>query len=463
MQKLLKEILPLINRLKNVFVGNNLGRTQVMVKNVVLSFFTKGSIAIIGLLLVPILLKLLSKEEFGIWQTLSSILGWLYFMDIGLSNGFKNLFTQALAEQKVKKAVQYLSTTYAIIILVSLLFILVFELINPFLNWSSILNFNGESLPNFNWVIQVVFVSFAFKLTLSILNTTLIANQQFSASTFIDLYGNLLVLLLFSIMLHWGIHSFFLIAFITSFSPLLIMLLASYYYFSWGSLKAYKPSFSFVDFSLSKDLFGKGLQFFFIQISFVLMFTANNIIVAQLFGPEKVAELSIVHKYYSIPLMGFIIVLGPFWSGFTEAFFNKDNQWVKLTIKRLFGVWLVFMVVIWGMFFYFDEIATFWLGKNIQETPKMVLFYAMFASINTFNSIFSYFLNGIGKVRVQLVASVVLGFISIPMSIFLCKLPFIGVNGVIVSNIFIMLVGTVLGPLQYYLIMSNKAKGIWLK
>lgn len=453
----------MINRLKNAFVGNNLGRTQVMVKNVVLSFFTKGSIAVIGLLLVPILLKLLSKEEFGVWQTLSSILGWLYFMDIGLSNGFKNLFTQALAEQKIKKAVQYLSTTYAIIILVSLLFILVFELINPFLNWSRILNFNGDSLPYFNWVIQVVFISFAFKLTLSILNTTLIANQQFSASTFLDLYGNLIVLGLFTLMLQWGLHSFFLIAFITSFAPLLVMFIASFYYYKMGSLKDYMPSIQNIDFALGRDLFGKGLQFFFIQISFVLMFTANNIIVAQLFGPEKVAELSIVHKYYSIPLMGFIIVLGPFWSGFTEAYFNKDNQWVQLTIKRLFGVWLLFMLVIWTMYFFFDEIAFFWLGKNIKETPGMIFYYALFASINTFNSIFSYFLNGIGKVRIQLIGSVVLGILSVPISLMLCKLPFFGVNGVVVSNIVIMLVGTVLGPIQYYLIINNKAKGIWLK
>ncbi|MFY8190170.1 MAG: hypothetical protein ACOVK9_04330, partial [Bacteroidia bacterium] len=221
----------MISKIKNIFASDTLGRTQVMVKNVVLSFFTKGSIAVIGLLLVPILLKLLSKEEFGVWQTLSSILGWLYFMDIGLSNGFKNLFTQALAEQKIKKAVQYLSTTYAIIILVSLLFILLFELINPFLNWSRILNFNGDGLPYFNWVIQVVFISFAFKLTLSILNTTLIANQQFSASTFLDLYGNLIVLGLFTLMLQWGLHSFFLISFITSFAPLLVMFIASFYYY----------------------------------------------------------------------------------------------------------------------------------------------------------------------------------------------------------------------------------------
>jgi len=136
-----------------------------MLMNVCISFLTKGGTAIISILLVPIFLKLLTKGEFGVWNTLSTIINWFYFLDIGLSNGFKNLFTRAVVEEKFSLAKKYVSTIYAILLAISILFILGFELILPYLDWHSILNFDTQTVPTFNWVIQVVFLSFAFQVT----------------------------------------------------------------------------------------------------------------------------------------------------------------------------------------------------------------------------------------------------------------------------------------------------------
>jgi len=453
----------MLHKIKILFSGNKLGRTHLMFKNVILSFFTKGGIAVIGILMVPMMLQLLSKEEFGIWQTLSSMLGWLYFLDIGLSNGFKNLFTQAIAEKQIEKANKFLSTTYAIIIFTSLFFVLVFECVNPFLDWGKILNFNQSSIPNFPIIIQLVFLSFAFKLALSILNTALASNQQYSASTVIELITQICIIgfLYFLIQVKWP--SLFMVAMISSVAPIVLLVLASVYYFNVGSLSAYRPTWRNVDLVLSGQLFSKGVQFFFIQIAFVLMFTANNIIVAQLFGPEQVAELSVVSKYYSIPIMAFVIVLGPFWAGFTEAYYKNEISWVQITIKRLLAIWVLFLLLIWTMYWFFEPISIFWLGNHFKASSKLVFYYAVFASVVTFNNIFSYFLNGIGKIRVQLIGAIFLGIISIPLSVYFCNLPFFEADGVLAANIVCLLLGVVLGPLQYYLIITKKAKGVWLK
>ena len=157
-----------------------------MLMNVFLSFFTKGGTAIISILLVPIFLKMLTKSEFGVWNTLSTMINWFYFLDIGLSNGFKNLFTRAVVEENFLLAKKYVSTIYAILLVISLLFIVCFEGALPYLNWQSILNFDTLTVTTFNWVIQVVFLSFAFKLALTVLNTTLVANQQFSKGMILE-------------------------------------------------------------------------------------------------------------------------------------------------------------------------------------------------------------------------------------------------------------------------------------
>ncbi|MDZ4666603.1 MAG: MATE family efflux transporter [bacterium] len=433
-----------------------------MALNVLVSFFTRGSVAVISLLLVPILLKLLTKEEFGTWQTITSVISWFYFLDIGLGNGLKNLFALSLAENDEQKAKEYLSTTYALTGIVSIGFLVLFELFFPFISWTGVFNTSKISINTFQWVIQFVFIAFGFKLFFSVLTSTLIANQQFGASTFIDFFSNILILVFTWLLSFYEIKSLFWISFVFSFSPIFIFILGHIYFYGFNSLKHFRPSFLHIKFSLSKVLFGKGLQFFFIQIAFVLLFAANNMVVSQLFGPQYVVDLSVLNKLFSIPMMGYLIVLGPFWSGFTIAYHKNDFAWIRVTIKRLLFIWSLFFAMILGMVFFFDEIAQFWLGSNRIHFSSLVILYGVFASLSSFNNIFSYFLNGVGALRVQLIASVILSIVSIPLSVFMCKLPGLGVNGVLVSNIICLLVSAIIGPLQCYFLIYKKARGIWI-
>ncbi len=431
--------------------------------NVFLSFFTKGGTAIISILLVPIFLKMLTKSEFGVWNTLSTMINWFYFLDIGLSNGFKNLFTRAVVEENFLLAKKYVSTIYAILLVISLLFIVCFEGALPYLNWQSILNFDTLTVPTFNWVIQVVFLSFAFKLALTVLNTTLVANQQFSKGMILEFISQVIIISFAYFMLQNNIKSFFLIAVISSVTSVSITFFATFYFFGFGNLKPYRPSIKLVDLSLVKELFGKGAQFFIIQVAVLVTFTGNNLFIAQFFGQESVAEFSVLSKYFSIPIMGFILVIGPFWSGFAEAYFKKDFNWVKVSIKRLLLVWSGLFFVLILMVVFFKDISKLWVGDLELINPSLVWLYAFFVLINAFNSIFSYFLNGVGAIRLQLVWTLITGVFSIPLSIILCRIDGLGMSGVIISNLICLLPGAIIGPLQYLKIINQKATGVWLK
>ena len=51
----------------------------------------------IGLVLVPLTINYLNPTKYGIWITLSSVIGWFSFFDIGLGNGLRNRFAEAIA------------------------------------------------------------------------------------------------------------------------------------------------------------------------------------------------------------------------------------------------------------------------------------------------------------------------------------------------------------------------------
>ena len=93
-------------------VSNSSGRSKKAMRNIVLSFFAKGISVASSLLIVPLTIHYVNPTQYGIWLTLSSIIGWVAFFDLGLGNGFRNRFAEAKAQGDLELAKNYLSTTY---------------------------------------------------------------------------------------------------------------------------------------------------------------------------------------------------------------------------------------------------------------------------------------------------------------------------------------------------------------
>ena len=66
-------------------------------------------------LLVPIVLKYLGTEKYGIWVTIFSVMSWVYTFDVGVGNGLKLRLTESLSNKDIVKAKEYIITAYLII------------------------------------------------------------------------------------------------------------------------------------------------------------------------------------------------------------------------------------------------------------------------------------------------------------------------------------------------------------
>lgn len=72
-------------------------RSRLLRTNIVYSMLLKIVGLTTSLLIVPITIDYLNNEVYGIWLTISSILYWFAFFDVGLSNGMRNYLTQSIA------------------------------------------------------------------------------------------------------------------------------------------------------------------------------------------------------------------------------------------------------------------------------------------------------------------------------------------------------------------------------
>lgn len=110
-------------------------RTNKALFNIASSFVIKGASILLSLLLVPITLDYLNPYEYGIWLTLSSVLMWINYFDIGLGNGLRNKLSEALAVGDDNLARIYVSTSFFILFLIALSIFFIFLLSKDWIDW----------------------------------------------------------------------------------------------------------------------------------------------------------------------------------------------------------------------------------------------------------------------------------------------------------------------------------------
>ncbi len=411
---------------------------------------------------MPLTLDYLDRFHYGVWLILVSIVEWFGYFDIGIGQGLRNKMSEALAKDDVLLAKSLVSTAYAISSMIFLSLILVFAVVNPFLNWNTFLNVPPTLGQDLNEIVFYVFAFFCIRFVVNLIKPILYAEQEPAINNIIGPLGSTLSLLGILVLAHFVKSSLFWASIIFSSVPLLVMLGFTMVLFK-TRYKSIAPSWQHVNFGHSKYLLGLGFNFFIIQISMLVLFSTANLVITQLFGPEEVTIYNIANKYFTIAILVNSIVTLTYWSPFTEAYVKQDFVWIKQSVRRLnmFSVLLIAGIVI--SFFLADPLIKLWLGKSIAISMPMKITMCLWAIIQVAVAPYIIFINGSSKVRLQLYVSIFSIVVTIPLSILFCKIIDIGSAGVIIAIICSALPSAVLWRIQYHKLVNGTAVGIWNK
>jgi len=445
------------------FISKGHERSIRAKKNILSSFIIKGFSMVASFLMLPITLSYVDASEYGVWLTLSSIVGWFVFFDIGLTQGLRNKFAEAKVKGENDLAKIFVSTTYAILFLVFTVTWIVFLLTNAFLDWSKILNVSQSMRPEVTTLAVIVFTYFCISFVLRIITTVLLADQKPAGSSFIDLAGQILSLAIILVLVKTTEGSIVKLGLALCLSPLVILIGANLFLFN-GMYKRFKPSISHVKLSYAKDLFSLGVVFFVIQVANIIQFQTANIIIARNFGTADVTSYNVVHKYFGMLNMIFTIFLTPFWSASTEAFQKQDFQWIRNGIKRYNQLNLALVVVGAVMLVSSNFVYRIWLGEGTVDIPFALSLYGfLFFNTSIFGGKYVSFLNGISALRIQFIACVISPFLYILIVIFLIRTLHIGVHALFIASIITNFNTYILAPIQTHQILNKGKKGIWIK
>ena len=447
-----------VNYLKERYSRSS-GRSKEATRNIIISFLAKGISVASSLLIVPLTIHYVNPTQYGIWLTLSSIIGWILLFDFGLGNGLRNKFAEAMADDDKDLARQYVSTTYFTLGMIMLVFFIVIAIINQFVNWASILKLDVSYAHELKQVFAIVTFFFCTSLVVNLFSTILTASQKPGLSAVLGAVGQIVSLLVIYILTLTTEGSLFNLALYYSGVPMLVVLIASVYGFGFTRYKEYAPKLKYYKKNHVRSVTTLGFKFFIICISMIFIFQMMNIIISRELGPDVVTEYNIAFKYFNILTTIMIIIVTPFWSAFTDAYHKKDFIWMVGSMKKLEKVWLMSCLAALVMIILANLFYRVWVGKDLVVQMSTTISIAIYVTLYNLGQIYMYMINGVGTVKIQLIIYLIFALVAWPLMVQLCRT--FGLPGIVIVPSVVVVLQAIFGKIQIGRILNGRATGLW--
>lgn len=443
------------------YIADSSERSKRIAGNVVVSFIAKGVSILCSLLIVPLTLKYLNSTLYGIWLTISGIIAWVGFFDLGFGNGFRNRFAEAKAQGDIQKARAYLSTTYLAMFILITIILIICLLLNSFIEWPHFLHIDDGYTAELRTTFAILIIFFCFNLVVSIFSTLATANQNPALSSIINACGQVIAIVVIWILVKYSEGSLVNLALYYSGIPGIVMLVFSIIAYRFTSYKEYSPSFRLIRVAYIKDLMSLGIKFFVICVSLIFIFQLTNIILLRECGADSVTQYNIAYKYFHVLYSVVIIIITPLWSAFTDAYKQQDIVWMRNTIRNMNKIQIAIVVVGLLMLALSAFVYRIWLNGEVDIPFGLSVAMLLFMLSCIISNVYMYMINGIGTISLQLIIYVVMAIIAWPVLTLSAR--YLGVEGVLFFPIFVYCIQAIVAKMQLDRILDGRAKGIWCR
>lgn len=449
----------MLDKLRNALTGTN-GRNKILVRNILFSAILKVIGLATSLLVVRVTLHYLNNEIYGIWMTITSIIYWISVFDIGMGNGMRNYMTMAISKNNYPEARSYLSTTLFALTVIALVAVVLMILPLSLLDFNSV--FNTCVLPS-DELRNAMVVAFAFTMMLFVMKNisyVFMAMQKYALADLLTVASNVAALAIVYVLTKTTQGNLLLVVLAFTAAPVVTYLLAAIPFFV--RYPQLRPRFGEFRKDLLSKIVGKGLNFFFIQItSCLVIYGASNMFIIQFCGPESVTVYNIAYKFFNLMAIAYTVIISPMWNAYTDAYIKGDYAWIRSNFRTSLCSWLMIEVVGVVMLFLSHWFYRLWVGSAVSVPLSVSLSVFAFISLFNFNNAATYLINGLNKIRVQMITSIVVT--ALYLAAMLCFGHRIGIEGVVFSMAAAYLV---MGAIHFYqcrLLITSRASGIWDK
>src|SRR5882757_7059705 len=132
-----------------------------------------------SLITVPLTLKYLGNERFGLWMTISSVLAMAAFADFGVGNGVLNAVAKAFGRDDMEGVREAISSGFAVLNSIAILLLLSFFAIYRFIPWADFFRVvSPQAKSEAGPALAVFAVCFALNISMDVVQRVQLGLQQ---------------------------------------------------------------------------------------------------------------------------------------------------------------------------------------------------------------------------------------------------------------------------------------------
>ncbi|NCP25160.1 MAG: oligosaccharide flippase family protein [Erythrobacter sp.] len=369
----------------------------------------------------PLAYEYLGEDRFGLWATITSIVAFLSFADLGIGNGLMSSIATAHGANDKDRVRALVSSGYAMLSLVAGSILLLLWAAYPFVDWATLFNVETELAASEAGPATATFlVLFLLNIPAMMIQRIQLGLQQSHIYSAWQIVTGLIAIAgtYLAVTFECGLP---VLVLALSGPPLLVNLSNTIVSF-WKRHRDIRPTIQSISVSLSKQMMALGWFFLILQSAGMFNNQIDKFLIAQEFGVDAVAPYAVVERLFNLIITVVAVLLVPLWPAFTEALERGDLAWIDSAFKNTFLICLVFTVpTAAALIFATPFILTLWIPS--APTPEFLLLcgFAAWKIVESMTSIVITYMNGMKILKFQLVLMLLTVALITPMKFLLIR------------------------------------------
>lgn len=407
---------------------------------------------------IRLLMEYLGQDNYGLWVLIFTLFQLVLLMDFGLQSSLKTKIPIILKDNCVEKLKVYIKTNYILTLILAVIIFTLFLILILSVNLTHTFKIDFQDEPFVKSIFLINIFFFCVGLVANLQKSLYVAflKGKFAEESIAFNQVGLTILVFFSTLVfsHLDVkEKLLLITFINGLFTLSINLYYTYKFFKNENLDLKVKSNLSIEYL--KEIFHLGIKFLITQVGVMFIFSSDQYIVSNVFGPSDVAMYEIINKYFQFPMLIFMATFSPLWSLFANQFIIKDFQGIKNSFDKFNKLFVLMILANLCFAMVCTWVVNIWIKSDLFIALDFIYLTAIVASLRIFTVFYSYFLYGVNHLNFYIIVLIMSVLIKIPLSYFFINLG-LGLNSVLYSSIIILFIWSIVFPIQSYkLIKTN--------
>jgi O-antigen/teichoic acid export membrane protein len=376
----------------------------------------------VSFLVLPISVRYLGNEGYGLMVTITSVVGWLQFTNLGIGLGLQNALTDETAKGNIEGQRELVSTAVISLLGIGVLLLVLGFVAFPFVNWQRVFPpTTSRFVAEIPWTVLIVFLGFVSTVVLGFVSPIYAARQELHIASIQALVTSLtsLVGTFTAVYFRWGLVG--LTACTIGVTAVLQWAFALWTLYGRG-LRHLHPAWSRVSRTAARRVYHTGLAFLVLQICNIAFFQIDAFLIAHFLSTDQVTPYSVAQKVFLQSAGLFAIVTGSLWAAYGNAKAVGDIAWIRRTHRQMVKLFaLVFGGLSALMIIAGHRLLSWWVGPAAAPGTILIGGVALYFCAREWTALHAMLLNGLDVIRPQVWNLVLTAAVTLVLDIVLIR------------------------------------------